>query len=147
MTQLLSNWLQAHSSFGACISPDMAPCFCPSNKIPLQTQADFLPPTSTKINLLVKPKFYFFFKEWISQVIKGVCWAMGLGKESEREKEIKRGRKNRKAWGGQQKESDRKNQRQKETETRRDITLLFNIISHWSGDPPQWGSLEMWSSQ
>ena len=91
------------------------------------------------MNLLVKLEFYFFLK-WISQVIKGVRWAMELEKESEREREkgMKRRRKNRKAGGGQQRENDGKNLRQKTTVTQRDITWLFNIISCWVGHPPQW---------
>lgn len=64
------------------------------------------------MNLLVKLEFYFF--KWISQVIKGVRWAMELEKESGR-KRWKEGERIERREGGQQRENDGKNQRQKAT--------------------------------
>ena len=122
MTQLLSNWLQAHSSSGGCISPDMAPCFCPSNIIPPQTQADFLPPTSTKINFLVKPKFYFFFLRSESPKLLRVCVELWDWERSQRDKKREKEQK------GLRGSAERERQKESETERDRDTERHHPVV-------------------
>lgn len=133
MTQV-SNWLQAHSGFGGCISPDWLLLLLLQYNPAINTGRSF--PTHLYQNEFACKTWvlFFFFLSESSKLLR-VCFELWNWKRSQRErKRWKEGERVEKLEGVSR---ERMTERQKATVAQRDITWLFNNLP-LSGAPPQW---------